>query len=136
MKKDCNCCNYKDNFKYILFENDTGVCVKDDNEILIGSCYIIPKSHKETPFDLSDKEWADTKELLNLAKNYLDKKYNPDGYNLGWNVGEVGGQYVFHAHLHVVPRYFDEPLAGKGVRHWLMQKENLRPSLKQKNQKS
>lgn len=126
-KKDyCKCCNYINNFKNVLFETDTCVCVDEDNSILIGACYIIPKAHKETPFDLTDKEWVDTKVLINKVKNYLDNKYKPDGYNLGWNIGAVGGQYVNHSHLHVIPRYKDEPLAGKGVRHFLMQEENKR----------
>ncbi len=129
IKKDCNCCNYIDNFKYILFENDTCVCIADDNNILIGACYIIPKDHKESPFDLSNKEWLDTKKLIDIVKDYLDKKYKPDGYNLGWNIGQVGGQFVFHSHLHIIPRHKDEPLAGKGVRHWIMQEENKRPNI-------
>jgi len=125
-KINCKCCNYAENFKWVLFENDTTVCVADENNILIGSCYIIPKNHKETPFDLSDKEWADTKNMINTVKEYLERRYKPDGYNLGWNVGETGGQFVFHAHLHFIPRYKDEPLAGKGIRHWFMQEENKR----------
>ncbi len=129
LKKECNCCNYIDNFKFVLFENDTCVCVADENNILIGACYIIPKEHKETPFDLTNIEWNDTKNLIDTVKKYLDKKYKPDGYNLGWNIGQVGGQFIFHSHLHVIPRYKDEPLAGKGVRHWLMQEENKRPNI-------
>jgi diadenosine tetraphosphate (Ap4A) HIT family hydrolase len=31
--------------------------------------------------------------------------YHPDGYNLGVNVGEVAGQTIAHAHLHLIPRY-------------------------------
>lgn len=128
---NCKCCNYRKNFKYVLFENETAACVGDDNDILIGACYVIPKAHKETPFDLTEKEWIDTKELIDITKNYLDTKYEPDGYNLGWNIGEVGGQYIFHSHLHIVPRFKDEPLAGKGIRHWLMQEENRRIITKQ-----
>jgi diadenosine tetraphosphate (Ap4A) HIT family hydrolase len=29
----------------------------------------------------------------------------PDGYNIGINVGEAAGQTVAHAHLHVIPRH-------------------------------
>jgi hypothetical protein len=36
------------------------------------------------------------------------------------------GAGVFHSHFHVIPRYEDEPLAGKGVRYWLKQPENKR----------
>lgn len=128
-KQNCKCCNYIENFEEILFENESVICVSDNNDILLGSCYIIPRQHKETPFELSDLEWKETKKMLNKVKKYLDKKYKPDGYNLGWNVGEVGGQFVFHSHLHVIPRYKDEPLAGKGIRHWFMQEENRRKNV-------
>jgi diadenosine tetraphosphate (Ap4A) HIT family hydrolase len=42
----------------------------------------------------------------------------------------VSNQFIFHCHLHVIPRYNDEPLAGKGVRYWLKQPENKRRRLK------
>jgi histidine triad (HIT) family protein len=89
---------------------------------------IIPKEHRVTPFDLSDEEWAATKELMSKAKFYIDEKYNPDGYNVGWNCGDVGGQHVFHSHLHIIPRYADEPLAGHGIRYWFKQENNRRPN--------
>lgn len=115
------------------FENDTMIAVKSNNlknNTLIGSYVIIPKSQVGTPFDLSDKEWMDSKALLKELKDYLDEKYKPDGYNIGWNVGKVGGQEVAHAHMHVIPRYADEPYAGKGLRYWFKQPENIRASLK------
>ena len=118
------------------FENDTMIAVKSNNlknHTLVGSYVIIPKSQVESPFLLSEKEWNDTKLLLNEIKAYLDEKYRPDGYNIGWNVGKVAGQEVAHAHLHVIPRYSDEPLAGKGIRYWFKQPENIRSSLKDKN---
>ena len=97
--------------------------------VLVGSYVIIPKSGVTSPFELSDKEWADTKELMHEVKEYLDQTFRPDGYNLGWNVGEVAGQSVKHAHLHILPRYKDEPFAGKGIRSWLKKPENARISL-------
>ena len=115
------------------FENDTMVAVKSNNlknNTLIGSYVIIPKSEVGSPFELSDKEWADSKSILIQVKQYIDKKYKPDGYNIGWNVGEVAGQHVAHAHLHIIPRYADELYAGKGLRHWFKQPENMRESLK------
>ena len=115
------------------FENDTMIGVRSNNlknNTLIGSYVIIPKSQVGTPFELSDKEWEDTKLLMRQIKEYLDQKYNPDGYNVGWNVGKVGGQEIAHAHLHIIPRYADEPYAGKGIRYWFKQPENIRQSLK------
>ena len=116
------------------FENDTMVAVKSNNlknNTLIGSYVIIPKSEVSSPFELSDKEWADSKSLLLEVKKYIDEKYAPDGYNVGWNVGEVAGQSVAHAHMHIIPRYADEPYAGKGLRYWFKSSENIRKSLKE-----
>lgn len=72
---------------------------------------------------------ADTQKLLKDLKKYIDETYHPDGYNIGWNVGDVAGQHVAHAHLHVIPRFADEPLAGKGLRHFFKQDSNIRASV-------
>ena len=117
------------------FENETMIAVRSNNlknNTLVGSYVIIPKSEVGSPFELSDKEWADSKALMLELKAYLDEKYKPDGYNIGWNVGKVAGQEVAHAHMHIIPRYSDEPLAGKGLRYWFKQPENIRKSLKDK----
>ena len=115
-----------------VFENETAIAVRSNNlkdKVLTGSYVIIPKSRVSSPFELSEKEWNDTRELLLKVKEYVDATYKPDGYNLGWNVGEVAGQSVAHAHLHILPRYSDEPFAGKGIRSWLKKPENARISL-------
>ena len=78
-------------------------------------------------FDLTPQEWAATYDLLQRAKALLDAAHHPEGYNLGWNVGYIGGQDISHAHLHVIPRFGDEPHAGKGIRYWLKQADNKRP---------
>ena len=129
---NCIFCDYKNDTKgTLLFENDYCVCIECTdpilNPILIGSCIIIPKAHRVTVFDLSYEEWKATKQLIDRAKLYIDSKYKPDGYNVGWNCGEAGGQDVFHAHLHIIPRYADEPYAGRGIRNWIKREENRRP---------
>ncbi|HTE22587.1 MAG TPA: HIT domain-containing protein [Candidatus Limnocylindria bacterium] len=55
-------------------------------------------------------------------------EHDPDGYNLGWNIYPTGGQNVDHAHLHLIPRYKDEPLATKGIRYAFKQSSNRRKS--------
>ena len=127
-----------DETKEPVFENKTMIAVRSNKlseKTLTGSYVIIPKSQVGSPFELSDEEWKDTKELLSKVKKYIDETYKPDGYNVGWNVGEVGGQTVAHAHLHVLPRYSDEPFAGRGIRSWLKKPENIRKSLKDENDK-
>lgn len=115
------------------FENKFVTAVSSNNlknNVLIGSYVVIPKSRVSSPFDLNPDEWQATLEIIKVVKAYIDEKYKPDGYNLGWNVGKAGGQSVEHAHLHIIPRYNDEPYTGKGIRYWLKKEENIRHSLK------
>src|SRR5690606_9983960 len=127
--KNCMFCNVtNDPDEKIIFENETCFYIQKEAEqdVLEGSGLIIPKEHRETVFDLSSKEWLDTGDLLHKVKLFLDEKYQPDGYSVGWNTNPVGGQSIPHAHLHVIPRFGDEPYAGKGIRYWLKQPENKR----------
>ena len=127
--KACPYCHlHADNEQQIILENETCYFIQKETEqeILQGSGLIIPKLHKQDVFELSDQEWKDSRDLLLGAKKILDKKFAPDGYSVGWNTGKAGGQSIFHAHLHVIPRFKDEPLAGKGIRYWIKQKENKR----------
>ncbi|MBX0356149.1 HIT family protein [Halobacillus sp. Nhm2S1] len=123
----CILCSLEaDEEQKIIFENDSCYFVQKDQRILKGSGLIVPKSHRTTVFDLSREEWMDTQEMIQQVKEWLDETLQPDGYNIGYNCYETGGQHIFHAHMHIIPRFQDEPHAGKGIRHWLKQEENKR----------
>ena len=123
---DCPFCDHMIKRTEIVIENDLCVFLQREESVLIGSGMIIPRAHRETVFDLTSAEWHAIYEMLHQVKILLDQTYQPNGYNLGWNCGAVGGQHVFHAHMHIIPRYKDEPLAGKGIRYWLSQEHNKR----------
>ena len=123
--RNCELCNIDIN-NHVFIENEYCLFLQQNQEVLIGSGIIVPKRHCETVFDLNNKEWTATYELLNQVKEYLESTYDHKGYNIGWNVGRVGGQEIYHAHLHVIPRYEDEPFAGKGIRYWIKQNKNKR----------
>lgn len=42
---------------------------------------------------------------MELAMKALSKVLNPDGFNVGMNLGGAAGQTVPHLHLHVIPRW-------------------------------
>lgn len=111
----------------IVLASERCLFVETRDPVLAGSGMIVPRAHRETVFDLTLEEWQETYALLQQARALLDGQLQPDGYNVGWNSGAVGGQEVFHAHLHVIPRFADEPLAGKGIRYALKQPSNRRP---------
>ena len=91
---------------------------------LIGSGVIVPIRHAETVFDLTADEVAETFSLLGEVRAWMEEQYHPDGYNLGWNCGRLAGQEIMHAHMHVIPRFAQEPFAGRGIRFWLKQDAN------------
>ena len=122
--KNCRFCDRLADQTETILENDLCVFLQKEESVLIDSGLIIPRAHRETVFDLTPSEWSALYDMIHQAKTLLDQTYQPDGYNLGWNCGATGGQHVFHAHLHIIPRYKDEPYAGKGIRYWLSQDEN------------
>jgi diadenosine tetraphosphate (Ap4A) HIT family hydrolase len=61
------------------------------------------------------------------AKAAQDERLAPDGYALIWNCFSEVGQPPNHAHLHVIPRFDDEPLADRGGRSAIKVPENRRP---------
>ncbi len=114
----------------VVLENDLCFFLQEKaSEILPGSGMIIPKNSRPTIFDLTQEDFIATHDLLQKVKVYLEEILKPDGYSVGWNVNPVGGQHIPQAHLHVLPRFADEPYAGRGIRYWLKQKENLRTKL-------
>ena len=102
---DCVFCKIIKNCGEIIAENELSIAFYDSFPVSDGHTLIIPKRHAETYFDLTKEEMASMLELSKEVKAILDKKYKPDGYNVGFNVGEYGGQTVMHCHMHVIPRY-------------------------------
>ncbi len=103
--KDCIFCqNFIPNKKPLL-QNKFAIAYFDEFPVSKGHILIISKRHATTFFDLTKEEQISLITLLNECKEYIDKKYNPDGYNVGLNCGEFAGQSVMHVHMHLIPRY-------------------------------
>ena len=123
---NCPYCSQEISDQNVVFREDLVWFVQDRRYqgALKHSGVIIPVAHRETVFDLTEPEVAATFQLLRRVKAWMDAEFSPDGYNVGWNCGRVGGQDVFHAHLHVIPRFRQEPLAGQGIRWHLKSDAN------------
>jgi histidine triad (HIT) family protein len=102
---------------------------RDPPDVLPGSGIIVPIAHRASPFDFTAEEWAATHELLIRAKAAQDERLAPDGYGLYWTCFPPTDDSVenMHAHLHVVPRFDDEPFADRGGRTAIKVPENRRP---------
>lgn len=82
-----------------------------------GHLLIIPRRHVADFFATTVEERAAMLALADEARRWIEARYEPDGYNLGINVGEAAGQTIFHVHMHLIPRYRgDAPQPRGGVR--------------------
>jgi len=118
MEKDCPFC-LNNLTSEILLENNFSYAIYDKFPVSKGHILIIPKQHNSNYFDLSLEEQKESLILLNNAKKILEKEFKPDGYNIGININKDAGQTIWHAHIHLIPRYngdVEEPRGGvRGV---------------------
>lgn len=126
MNSRCPYCPVSDPDIQIIFDRELVLYMEAEKYqgSLKQSGVIIPKAHRETVFDMTAEEIAASFALLSEVKAWMDERYNPAGYNVGWNCFKTGGQEVMHAHMHVIPRFSSEPLAGKGIRALLKSDAN------------
>jgi diadenosine tetraphosphate (Ap4A) HIT family hydrolase len=110
-----------------LAENDLAVVVDQPEPWMVspGHCLIVPRRRVATVWVLSRQEWLACLDLIDVMKARIDAERKPDGYNIGINCGEAAGQTVFHAHIHLIPRYWgDDPAPRGGVHAVIPGKKN------------
>jgi histidine triad (HIT) family protein len=79
-----------------------------------GHALVVPRRHVP---DLVAEESALTEiaPAIETVARLLVERLDADGVNLVSSSGAAAGQEVFHLHVHVVPRYADEPGLGRLV---------------------
>jgi diadenosine tetraphosphate (Ap4A) HIT family hydrolase len=114
-KTECLFCNLD---RAILAETDLSRAFLDTFPVSQGHTLVIPKRHIETIWEMTNEEYADAFDLIRKVKHILKRKFDPHGFNVGVNCGDAAGQTVFHAHIHLIPRYYgDVPDPRGGVRN-------------------
>jgi histidine triad (HIT) family protein len=77
-----------------------------------GHMLIVPVAHAENFLEVpADTMHAMTDTAKKIAEAIKRTDLKMDGFVLQLNTGKAAGQSVFHAHLHLIPRYEGEPPA-------------------------
>jgi diadenosine tetraphosphate (Ap4A) HIT family hydrolase len=119
MGNDCELCAPAD----VVAENDLAYARLDSNPLVAGHVIVVPYRHVADFFQLTAAEQAAVLALLNSARQLVQSKHHPDGYNVGVNVGKAAGQNRMHVHVHLIPRHGgDVPDPSGGVRCVLAKK--------------
>jgi len=99
-------------------KNGSVFAVMDKYPVTPGHLLVIPFRHTPDWFSMTQKERLDADELIRVLHARIraeDKRVA--GFNIGSNCGDVAGQTVAHAHIHLVPRRSgDIPDPRGGVR--------------------
>ncbi len=71
-----------------------------------GHLLVAPRRHLPDMDQLSGEEMADLLATVRLSVDALRQVMNPEGFNVGLNLGRVAGAGIEqHMHFHVVPRW-------------------------------
>ena len=98
----------------ILAESDLSFAFLDNFAVSKGHTLVVPKRHVVTIWELTENEYADVFNLVRQVKDLIQNKFDPQGINIGVNCGEAAGQTVFHAHIHIIPRYTGDVANPRG----------------------
>lgn len=96
----------RDREKLILYRGEHAFVIMNNYPYNPGHVMIAPYRHVGKWEDLNDEELLEIMKLSQLVIKALKRAMNPDGFNLGVNLGRVAGAGIDdHVHLHVVPRW-------------------------------
>ena len=119
MPHELNCVFCAPHADRIFYEGERVRGLWDAFPVSPGHALLIPRRHVATWFEASVEEQRDLASAISVAQRAVVERHEPDGFNIGINVGEAGGQTVAHLHVHVIPRYrgdVEDPRGGvRGV---------------------
>jgi diadenosine tetraphosphate (Ap4A) HIT family hydrolase len=113
--QDCPFCGEPE----MVLENELAFAHYDSYPVSKGHCLIVTRRHIAEYFQATAEEKAAIWSLVDQMKVIIDQTYQPDGYNVGVNIGKAAGLYVQHINFHLIPRYegdMENPRGGvRGV---------------------
>ncbi|HAJ56217.1 MAG TPA: HIT family hydrolase [Candidatus Omnitrophica bacterium] len=96
----------KDEKNFVVFRSKSSLAILNIYPYNNGHIMIAPQKHVRELGQLDSAETADLINCLNKAKRLLEQTLKPEGYNIGINIGRVGGAGIeHHLHIHLVPRW-------------------------------
>lgn len=90
----------------ILYRRDLSFVIMNRFPYNSGHLMVVPYKHTGNFQDLTSEENIELMEVLQLSQRVLTEVMAPQGFNIGMNLGRVGGAGIDdHVHWHLVPRW-------------------------------
>lgn len=102
----CRVLEAPDDEAYVVWRGKFSAAVLNAYPYTSGHVMVLPTRHTGEPEGLAVEESAELWQGLTRAIRAVKAAYDPEGLNLGANIGESAGAGVpGHFHLHVLPRW-------------------------------
>jgi histidine triad (HIT) family protein len=96
-------------------EDEHTIAFMDINPWVRGHALVIPKKHARNLYDVEPEELAHTAKAAKRLALRMRDTLGVDGVNLLNSCEPAAWQTVFHLHIHVIPRFDDDPLRLPGA---------------------
>ncbi len=93
-----------------IAEDERTVSFMDINPATRGHALVIPKAHAANLLEIEPDDLAAVARAAQQLGKRVSERLGADGVNLLNACGSAAWQTVFHFHVHVIPRYADDPL--------------------------
>jgi histidine triad (HIT) family protein len=94
----------------IIDEDERTVAFMDISPATRGHALVVPRRHARDLLEIEPDELAATTLAAQRLARRIHERLGADGVNLLNSCGRAAWQTVFHFHVHVIPRYVDDPL--------------------------
>jgi histidine triad (HIT) family protein len=91
-------------------EDERTIAFLDISPATRGHALVIPRRHAADLLRIEPDELAATAHAAQRLARHAVQRLGADGVNLINSCGAEAWQTVFHFHIHVIPRYRDDPL--------------------------
>jgi histidine triad (HIT) family protein len=94
----------------IVDEDERTIAFMDIAPATRGHALVIPRAHSADLLSVDPEDLAATAFASQRLATRMRERLRVDGVNLVNSCGAIAWQTVFHFHIHVIPRYADDPL--------------------------
>jgi histidine triad (HIT) family protein len=94
----------------IVDEDERTIAFMDINPATRGHALVIPRRHATDLLEIDERDLQATIVAAQRLARRVKERLGAEGVNLLNSCGAVAWQTVFHFHIHVIPRYSDDPL--------------------------
>jgi histidine triad (HIT) family protein len=94
----------------IVDSDDRTISFMDISPATRGHALVVPRKHARDLLEIDHDDLGATIVAAQRLARRAKERLGADGVNLLNSCGQAAWQTVFHFHIHVIPRYEDDPL--------------------------